>query len=148
MSLQQNKEIVRRVLEEFWHNGDERILDELFAPDYINHELSNPEVKGLDAYKKWARGVRAMWSAGIPDWRVTIEDLTAEDDRVAKRWVLRGTNTGGLLGTPPTGKPVEMRAMTLYRITNGKVREIHWNFDLYGLLQQVGAIPAHAAAAR
>ncbi len=87
-----------------------------------------------------------MWSAGIPDWRVTIEDLVVEGDRVAKRWVLRGTNTGELFGAPPTGKPVEMRAMTLYRITDGKVREIYWNFDLYGLLQQVGALPAPAAA--
>jgi predicted ester cyclase len=60
--------------------------------------------------------------------------------------VLRGTNTGELFGAPPTGKPVEMRAMTLYRITDGKVREIYWNFDLYGLLQQVGALPAPAAA--
>ncbi len=146
MSLQKNKEIVRRVLDEFWHKGDERVLDELFATDYINHDLSNPEMRGLEAFKQWARGARAMWSAGIPDWRVTIEDLVVEGDRVAKRWVLRGTNTGELFGAPPTGKPVEMRAMTLYRITDGKVREIYWNFDLYGLLQQVGALPAPAAA--
>ena len=146
MSLQENKEIVRRVLEEFWHKGDERVLDELFATDYVNHDLSNPEVRGLEEYKQWARGARAMWSAGIPNWRVTIEDLVAEGDRVAKRWVLRGTNTGELFGVPPTGKPVEMRAMTLYRISDGKVREIYWNFDLYGLLQQVGAVPTPAAA--
>jgi predicted ester cyclase len=146
MSLEANKEIVRRVLEEFWHQGNERVLDELFATDYINHELSNPEVRGLEEYKQWARGARAMWSAAMPDWRVTIEDLVAEGDKVAKRWVLRGTHTGEMLGASPTGKRVEMRAMTLYHITNGKVREIHWNFDLYGLLQQTGAIPTPAGA--
>jgi hypothetical protein len=69
MSLETNKEIVRRVLEEFWHRGDEGVLDELFADDYVNHELSNPEVRGLENYKQWARGVRSAWSAGAPDWR-------------------------------------------------------------------------------
>ena len=146
MSLEKNKEVVRRVLEEFWHQGDERVLDELFAPDYINHELSNPAVQGLEEYKQWARGARAQWSAGMPDWHVTIEDLVAEGNKVAKRWVLRGTHTGEMFGVPPTGRPIEMRAMTLYHIVNGKVREIHWNFDLYGLLQQAGAIPAPAGA--
>ena len=146
MSLDKNKDIVRQVLEEFWHKGDERILDQLFVRDYVNHELSNPAVRGLEEFKQWARGVRALWAAGMPDWRVTIEDLVAEGDRVAKRWVLRGTHTGEMLGAPPTGKPVEMRAVTIYHITDGKVREIYWNFDLYGLLQQVGAIPAAAGA--
>jgi ketosteroid isomerase-like protein len=51
MSLETNKEVVRRVLEEFWHQGDEGVLDELFADDYVNHELSNPEVSGLENYK-------------------------------------------------------------------------------------------------
>jgi predicted ester cyclase len=146
MSLEQNKEVVRRVLEEFWHQGNERVLDELFAQDYVNHDLSNPEVRGLEQYKEWARGIRALWSAGIPDWRVTIEDLVAEGDRVAKRWVLRGTHTGEMLGAAPTGRRVEMRAMTLYRISGGKVREIHWNYALFGVLQQVGAIAAPAGA--
>lgn len=146
MSLEQNKEVVGRVLEEFWHQGNERVLDELFAQDYANHDLSNPEVRGLEQYKEWARGIRALWSAGIPDWRVTIEDLVAEGDKVAKRWVLRGTHTGEMLGAAPTGRRVEMRAMTLYRISGGKVREIHWNYDLFGVLQQVGAIPAPAGA--
>ena len=146
MSVQQNKEIVERVLQEFWHQGNERVIDELFASDYVNHELSNPEVRGLPQYKEWARGVRALWSAGIPDWRVTIEDLVGEGDRVAKRWILRGTHTGEMLGVAPTGKRVEMRAVTIYHIVDGKVRQIYWNFDLYGLLQQIGAIPTLAAA--
>jgi predicted ester cyclase len=147
MSLESNKEIVRRVLEEFWHNGDEGVLDELFATDYINHELSNPEVSGLENFKQWARGIRSAWGGAMPDWRVTIEDLVAEGDKVAKRWVFRGTHTGDLFGVAPTGRQVEMRAMTLYHIVDGKVREIHWNFDLYGLLQQIGAIAVPAGTA-
>jgi steroid delta-isomerase-like uncharacterized protein len=146
MSDESNKEIVRRVLEEFWHNGDESVLDELFATDYVNHELSNPEVRGREEYKQWAKGARAMWNGGLSDWRITIEDLVAEGDKVVKRFVLRGTHTGDLFGVPATGKPIEMRGASLYRITNGQVREIYWNYDLYGLAQQIGALPAPAAA--
>jgi steroid delta-isomerase-like uncharacterized protein len=146
MSQEENKEIVRRILDEFWHRGDEGVIDELFAADYVNHELSNPEVSGREEFKLWGRGVRAMWNTGVTDWRITIEDLVAEGDRVVKRFVVRGTHTGELLGAPGSGKPIEMRGMSLYRITDGKVREIYWNYDVYNLAQQVGALPAPAAA--
>ncbi len=142
-----NKAIVLRVLEEFWHRGDERVLDELFSSDYVNHELSNPEVRGLEEYKGWARAARAMWNTGLSNWRITVEDLVAEGDRVVKRFVLRGTHTGELLGVPATGNSIEMRGMSLYHIANGKVREIYWTFDLFGLAQQIGALPAAGAAA-
>ena len=147
MSLEANKEIVRRVLAEFWLGGNVGLLDELFDPDYVNHELSRPEVKGLAAYKEWANGVRLAWKRGFPDFTITIEDLVAEGDRVAKRWILRGTHTGEFLGIPPTGRKVTMLAMTLYRIVGGKVREIYWNYDALGLMQQLGGIPAPAEQA-
>jgi predicted ester cyclase len=147
MSLEANKEIVRRVLAEFWLGGNVGVLDELFAPDYVNHELSRPEVKGLAAYKEWANEARLAWKQGFPDFTITIEDLVAEDDRVAKRWILRGTHTGEFLGTPPTNRKVTMLAMTLYRTVGGKVREIYWNYDALGLMQQLGGIQAPAEQA-
>jgi predicted ester cyclase len=144
---ERNKQIVRRVLEEFWHRGEERVLDEVFSTDYVNHELSNPEVRGLEEYKQWARGVRGMFNTGLSNWQITAEDLIAEGDKVVKRFVLRGTHTGELLGVSATGRTVGMRGMSLYLITNGKVREIYWNFDLFGLAQQIGALPAAGATA-
>ena len=58
-----------------------------------------------------------------PDLRFTIDDLVAEEDRVTIRWTLRGTNTGPLLGQPPTGQPVEMSAIVIFRIAEGKLAE-------------------------
>jgi steroid delta-isomerase-like uncharacterized protein len=143
MTTEQNKAVVRRVLDEFWHDGRQEVIDELFAPDYVNHDLSGPETRGLDAYKQWANGLRAAWNQGIPDWHVTIEELVAEGDRVAKRWVLRATHTGELLGVAATGRPVTVRAVTIYGFdASGKVKEIWWNYDALGLMQQIGAIPA------
>lgn len=146
-----NKEIVRRVLEEYWHKGDEGIIDELFLDDCINHDLSHPEQRGREAFKEWGNGISTALNIGFPGWRVTIEDLIAEGDRVAKRWVLRGTHNGEYFGIPPTGKQVAMRAVTIYHFTDGKVKKIWSNYDVLGLLQQIGALattaqPAEASA--
>jgi predicted ester cyclase len=58
-----------------------------------------------------------------PDLRFTIDDLIAEDDRVTIRWTLRGTNTGPMIGRPPTGHLVEYAAIVIFRIADGKIAE-------------------------
>ena len=57
------------------------------------------------------------------DLRFSVDDLVAEADRVAIRWTLRGTNTGPLLGQPPTGEPVELAAIVIFRLADGKIAE-------------------------
>jgi uncharacterized protein YbjT (DUF2867 family) len=57
------------------------------------------------------------------DLHFTIDDLIAEDDRVTIRWTLRGTNTGPMLGRPPTGQPIELAAIVIFRIADGKIAE-------------------------
>jgi len=142
MSLDENKEIVRRIFNEFWLGGDLQVLDELLADDCVNHENSNPDVTGRDAYKEWANGFRLATRQGFPDYDVKLEDFIAEGDKVAKRWVMRGTHTGEFNGIPATGKSVTMPGITVYRLAGGKVKETYWNYDVFGLLVQLGAIPA------
>ena len=142
MSLDENKAIVRRIFNEFWLAGKTGVLDELLAPDCVNYEQSNPELRGKEACKQWAEGVRLANRQGFPDFDIALEDLVAEDDKVAKRWVFRGTHSGEFAGVPPTGKRVTMRGITLYRIAGGKVKELYWNYDVFGLMQQLGVIPA------
>jgi predicted ester cyclase len=67
--------------------------------------------------------------------------MVAEGNRVAKRWTLRGTQTGKLLGIPPTNKQVALHGISIYSIEGELVKEIWWVTDTLGLLQQVGAIP-------
>lgn len=142
MSLDENKAIVRRIFSEFWQRGNVQVLDELLADDCVNYEQSNPEIRGKEACKEWANGVRLANQQGFPDFDIKAEDFIAEGDKVVKRWVFRGTHSGEFGGIPPTGKTVTMRGITLYRLAGGKVKEIYWNYDIFGLLQQLGAIPA------
>jgi len=142
MSLDENKAVVQRILSEFWHGGNVAVLDELLASDCINHEQSNPELRGKEACKQWANDVWLANRQGFPDFDITVEDIVAEGDKVVKRFVFQGTHSGEFAGIPPSGKRVTMRGITLYRLTRGKVSEIYWNYDVFGLLQQLGAIPA------
>jgi steroid delta-isomerase-like uncharacterized protein len=142
MSLDQNKQIVRRILDEFWIGGNAGVLDELLASDCTNHELSRDPVRGRDRYKEWATGFRQVTAKGFPDLTITLEELVAEGDLVAKRWTFRGTHTGDYMGIPPTGQRVTMTGITIYRVANGRVQETWWNYDALGMLQQMGVIPA------
>ncbi len=83
----------------------------------------------------------AAFFTGFPDFRLEVEDLLAEADRVAARWTFRGTHRGEFLGIAPTGRRVSISAVEVNRVAGGKVTE-HWVvLDQLGLLQQPGAIP-------
>jgi predicted ester cyclase len=87
-----------------------------------------------------------MFQAGFPDIRVTIEDQLGEGDQVVTRMTFYGTQRGEFQGLPPTGKSVTFTGINIARIEGGKIAELWSEFDALGVLQQLGAIPAPAAA--
>jgi steroid delta-isomerase-like uncharacterized protein len=141
-TLDQNKEIVQRIFNEFWRAGNAGVLDQLLARDVTNHELSKEPVSGRNEYKEWATGFRNSTGTGFPDLDITMDALIAEGDLVAKRWTFRGTHSAEYMGIPASGKRVTMVGCTFYRIQGGQVRETWWSYDVLGMLQQLGAIPA------
>lgn len=136
MSTEQNKAIVGRFFEDFSHST----MDDLLVPDYVHHDPSLPPElqRGRDAYKQ----VVSLFLTAFPDLKTTVEDAIAEGDKVACRWTFRGTHRGEMMGLPPTGKHVVGTGMSIHRIDNGKIVEGWFNFDMLGMLQQLGAIPA------
>ena len=82
-----------------------------------------------------------LMRGGFPDIQWTLEDIVAEGDKVAARFIMRGTHEGTFFGVPPTGKPIKVQAMNFYRLTNGQITEEHGQPDMLGLLQQIGAVP-------
>jgi predicted ester cyclase len=94
------------------------------------------------------KSFNVAFRAAFPDWHSTFEELVAEGDRVAERWTGRGTHRGELWGIPPTGKRVEGPGSVFYRISGGKIVEFRGQFDIMGLMQQLGVIspPQHAEA--
>ena len=133
-----NKAVVRRIVEEIWNGKKHDRIDEFYAADFVNVDPSSPEVKNLEQFKQWV----AEMNAGFPDEKVTIEELVAEGDKVAKQFSVKSTHTGEFMGIPPTNKKTNMSGITIYRIVDGKVKECVWSYDTYGFMVQLGVIPS------
>jgi steroid delta-isomerase-like uncharacterized protein len=139
MSTEQNKTLVRRYWDEAWNKGNLAVMDELVATDFDGHPLpSDPNFGRGPAGQKQLVG---MYRTAFPDVRMTIEDMTAEGDRVAVRWTARGTQTGEMMEIPATGKPTTVTGIIVNRLAAGKIVESWGNFDALGMLQQLGVIP-------
>ena len=137
MRTEENKAILRRYFDEAWNKGRLDVLDEIVAPNYVNHD---PAVPGLPAGPAGLKPILAGFRAGFPDLLFTIEDLLAEGDRVVTRWTMRGTHLGEFAGLPPTGRAVVTGGIQIERVSNGQIVE-HWRkSDDLGLMQQLGAI--------
>jgi steroid delta-isomerase-like uncharacterized protein len=142
MSSEQNRAIVRRAFEEPW-KGSLAVVDELVASDYIGHDPANPEpLRGPEGVKEFI----STYRAAFPDARITVEQQLAEGDLVATRWSGRGTHEGELMGIEPTGKQVTVSGLTISRLEGGKIVEEFLNWDTFGMMQQLDAVPALAHA--
>jgi len=131
MSLEENKAIVRRHIEEYnKHNFDS--LEEFIAPDYFDHTNQVGREGVIQLFKEGR--------IGFPDWHETIEDIIAEGDKVWLRLTYTGTHTGEFFGLAPTGKKVTMTAVAIYRIVNGKLVEGWFINDGLDMFKQIGAI--------
>lgn len=143
MSTEQNRALVQRLYDAF-NSGDPERLDDVLGGDYVHHDPNLPAEmqRGLGAYKQRF----AAFPTAFPGFRLTVEDLVAEGDRVAVRWTFRGTNRGELMGIPATGKEVTFTAISIHRVAGDKIAESWVNFDAMGMMQQLGAVPAPSGA--
>jgi predicted ester cyclase len=131
MSLEENKAIVRRFIEDYnKHNLDS--FDDFVAPDYVDHTNQvGPE------------GVKQLFNMGFkafPDWHEAIEDIIAEGDKVWVRLTYTGTHTGEFMGIAPTGKKITTMAVAIYRLVNGKLVEGWFVTDGLDMFKQIGVI--------
>jgi predicted ester cyclase len=107
MNLDHNKALVCRVIEEVWNKGDLSVIPEVYAPDFVSHQHSHPDVGDV-------RGVAAL--AAFPDFYDTIDDQVAEGDKVVTRVTSAGTQRGVLMGLQPTNKRASWMAIAIDRI--------------------------------
>jgi steroid delta-isomerase-like uncharacterized protein len=136
-SAAQNERLIRRYFEEVWNQGRLEILDELLAPDYVNHTPSTPNPpRGPAGLKPIVAAIRA----GFPDLRYEIEDVIATEDRVVARVVMSGMHRGDLFGLAPTGRRVRVNQINIERVSNGQIVE-HWRVtDELSQMRQLGAL--------
>jgi steroid delta-isomerase-like uncharacterized protein len=141
MSVEENKAVLRREVEELYnHTGNLDVVEEIFSPDYVSHEPTSGEVRGIEGARQFA----ATFRKAFPDLENIIEDMVAEGDKVVMRFSGSGTHEGETTEAfgPPTGKRMEITGITIKRFADGKIVEAWTNFDALGMMQQLGVIVA------
>ena len=138
MSLEDNKAVVRRLVEAINNRALDRV-PELVAADVVDHNaviFMQPESPG-----GVEEGLRMLLD-GFPDLKIRVEDLVAEADHVVARFVMSGTNTGEYRGLPEaTNRHFENEAIAIFKIDKGKVSEIRGTADRLSMLIQLGILP-------
>ncbi|MFE3053993.1 ester cyclase [Nocardia sp. NPDC059239] len=114
-----NARIIRRVFDEFVNAGDFSVVDEIYAPDMVDHQPLPGAPEGTEGVKYTIAGLRQ----GFPDLHVTIEALSAHADHVVIHNTWRGTFTGEFLGMDPTGEGIEFHGVVVWRLANGLIAE-------------------------
>ncbi|WP_306056364.1 ester cyclase [Natronococcus wangiae] len=131
----ENKRLVRRVPEDVATEGNVDVIDDICAEDVIDRSPLG-ETRGREEFKEQIEAVRTAFG----DFSATVEETVAEGDTVAMRVTLRGTHAGEFMGVEPTGREFEVANSVFTRVSDGKIAERWVLPDMFGLMQQIGAV--------
>ena len=141
MSVERNKDLARQAIG-IWTTGVFDAVDELYAPEYVNHQHHDPDdprdIHGAEAMKRFAREFREAF----PDFHDSVDIQIAEGDMVATRFTSTGTHRGTFMGVEPTNRELTWTGITIDRIAEGKIVESWANWDMMGMMQQLNAVSA------
>ena len=139
---EQNKANMRRFYDEVFNAGNTSVVDELVAPDFVEHE----EFPGLSGGRDGLKQFVTMMRTAFPDARMDVHDLMADGDKVVARLTMSGTQRGDFFGIPASGKSMSVTTIDIIRFENGQAVE-HWGAtDSAKMLEQLGAIPSPGTA--
>ncbi len=136
--LENNKAVARRVFEEIFNQGRFGVADEIYARNFVNHGVHR------DASLKEDQDAARGWKLAFPDLKITVLKEIAEGDLVTVLYSLTGTNTGEGNGLPATGRKIDGRGITIWRIVNGQITEEWSEFDQLRFMKQLGLLPQAA----
>jgi steroid delta-isomerase-like uncharacterized protein len=136
MSAEENKVVVRRFIDEVFVKGNADAVDKLVTHDFTPHSWGTMP-PGVEPLKQATRRVHA----GLTGVSMKIEDMIAEDDKVAVRLTAHGTHQGEFMGLPASGKTYTISETHIFHLRDGKIAE-HWrDADMLGMMGQLGALP-------
>jgi predicted ester cyclase len=127
-----------RIPLEVFNQGNFGLIDELIAPDFVEHYEQPGVPPTREGFKQLAMALRSAF----PDLRYTVEDAIEAGDKIVHRLAASGTMKGDLLGIPATGTRATWTEIHIGRVANGLLVE-HWGLvDQLGMLVQLGIVPA------
>ena len=133
MSVEMNKALVRRLVEDVQTAGNIDAVDEIFAEDFVDHTPFPGVPPTRDGVKMLFRYLRGAF----PDLRVQISEQIGESERVVTRKTFQGTHRGEFMGVPATGNPVSFEVIDILTIQAGRIVEHRVVYDRLGIQQQL-----------
>jgi predicted ester cyclase len=130
-----NKALLSRFYKEVYVDWNMALADEVLSPQFTSHDWPNDGPTGPQAFRDYYAAIRSA----VPDARYEVDDLIAEGEKVVVRWTLLGTHQGDCGGIAPTGRPIALKGIAIYRVDDGKLMERWVVSDLHGLLEEIGA---------
>ncbi len=122
---------------EMWNTANMTIAGEIFTADFTSHIPQYPQLTNLKSYKEEI----ARTATQVPDFQATLEDLIVDGDKVAGRFTATGTYQGEMMGVPVNDKEYTNTWIIIYHFKKNRIAEEWWQFDVLGVLQQIGVIP-------
>jgi predicted ester cyclase len=135
MSAQENMELSRWLNEEIWNQRNLSLIDTYFSPDFVSHHPMEGQFPGgIDGQHAFVE----TFATGFPDVYCTVEGQEADGDLVRNQLRFTGTNTGSLMGIPPTGRKAVSKVIITERWQGGKLAETWVEWDPDDLMRQLG----------
>lgn len=133
MSAEQNKQIMRRMIEEVWNKGNLLVAEELFAPEH-----TSPSAPDLPPGPESVKMLVTMFRSAMPDYHMVIDMIMADETKVVARFIQSGTHVGApLMGMPPSGRRAEWTEIGVLEIKNGKIVKSWYEVDMLSMIQQL-----------
>jgi len=139
--MQNNATIVRRFADEVITQGQIDAAGQFVWEDVVEQVPFPGQGPGLEGLKDVLRGMRSAF----PDLVFATEEQVSEGDKVASRFEWTGTHQGEFLGVPATGRQVRVWGIVIDRLVEGRIKETRLIMDVFGLMMQLGALPAPGA---
>jgi len=134
-----NKELVRQFYKDVYVDWNMSRADEVVSPQFTSHDWPEGGPTGPQAFRHYYSAFRSA----VPDARYEVDDLIAEGNRVVVRWRMLGTHKGAFRGIAPTGRPIVLKGIAIYRVEGGQLMERWVVSDLYGALEEIRAPSPH-----
>jgi steroid delta-isomerase-like uncharacterized protein len=133
-----NTKLIERIPLEVLNNGNFGLIDEIYAPDYVERFPQPGVAPTREGFKQFAKAFKTAF----PDLTYSIDDVIENGDKVVHRVTASGTMKGDFMGMPATGKRATWNEIHIGRVANGRLAE-HWGLvDQLSMLVELGVVPA------
>jgi steroid delta-isomerase-like uncharacterized protein len=134
-----NKNVITMFIEQVLNAGRLERMDDLVLEDFVELDPLPGQSQGREGLKDVVLQMRASF----PDMHWVVHEMIAEADKVCTRFTWTGTQHGAFLGVPATGRHVTVKGVVIDRLVAGKMADSRILMDNLGMMQQLGAVPAH-----